>query len=459
MNRYAFQLNVLLLTILFFLFTAAAVIIATGSTGWMTTAIVFAAVLFFFAIGSYAVMSHFLSPLRETEQMIHELRKENFNMHAHVYGNETIARLNGQLNDLAAHLQNMKRSFETQQDQLQTLIENIGSSFLFIDVDGYVRMANQTFQSVFQLTKDDWFGKHFERLFSDESTVQLIAQAVVEETAIRDTIVLPIGIVRHHFHIYCAPIQRGYRRSEGTVVVFHDITELKKLEQMRKDFVANVSHELKTPVTSLRGFAETLLEEEAAENPEIRKKFLTIIWKESERLQALIHDLLELSKIEDEKFRLDWQWVDVNEIIEDIFLVLEEKAKKKQIGLRFDSPGEVHLDGDPYRLQQIFINIIENAINYSPEESVVSVSLDQSNGEVKVTVRDNGIGIDPEQVPRIFERFYRVDRARSRMSGGTGLGLAIVKHLTEAHGGRIEVNSVPGEGTSFSVILNERLFL
>ncbi|HET7616152.1 MAG TPA: hypothetical protein VFK27_04260, partial [Bacillales bacterium] len=155
MNRYAFQLNVLLLTILFFLLTAAAVIIAIGSSDWMTTAIVFAAVLILFAVASYAVMHHFLLPLRETEQMIVELRKENFNMHAHVYGNEAIARLNGELNDLAAHLQNMKRSFETQQDQLQTLIENIGSSFLFIDVDGYVRMANQTFQSVFQLTKDD----------------------------------------------------------------------------------------------------------------------------------------------------------------------------------------------------------------------------------------------------------------------------------------------------------------
>lgn len=237
----------------------------------------------------------------------------------------------------------------------------------------------------------------------------------------------------------------------GIVLVLHNITEIKKLEQIRKDFVANVSHELKTPVTSIKGFAETLIDG-AMNEPSLREKFLTIILKESERLQSLIQDLLELSKIEQQYFQLNWTKANITEAVEEAVTLLKEKAQKKEVSLHFFSDGVLTIDGDAERLKQIAINLMTNAIVYTPAGGHIAVSLAEDGDWVTLQVSDSGIGITEEEIPRIFERFYRVDRARSRNSGGTGLGLAIVKHLVEAHHGRIEVDSEPGKGTTFTIL-------
>ncbi|HEU5139599.1 MAG TPA: ATP-binding protein [Bacillales bacterium] len=456
MNRFHFQIFFALGVLLAVLLSVAGLILGILFGEWLTVFAVLAGVLIFFAVIARIAVHHFTNPLIETEMMIRQLIKGNYKMRTYVYGPESIGRVNHLLNDLAEHLQDTKRTYRSQQDQLETLIENIGSSFVFIDVDGRVRLANRMFQKTFRLKKNEWFRKAYSDVLPYEDTVDLIKQVVVEERAIRKTMVLPIGIKRRHFEVYCAPILHGYRRSEGTVVVLHEITELKKLEQMRKDFVANVSHELKTPVTSLKGFSETLLEEETAGDEAVRRKFLTIIRKESERLEALISDLLELSRIENEKFRLDWQRTNVGEVINETLLVLKEKAAGKEISLAFSDSGEnVMVEADPARLKQIFLNVVDNAIAYSPQDSSVSIRMEERLNKVEITVEDQGIGMDPEEIPRVFERFYRIDKARSRGSGGTGLGLAIVKHLTEAHGGRIEVESLIGKGTKFKIILKK----
>jgi len=225
---------------------------------------------------------------------------------------------------------------------------------------------------------------------------------------------------------------------------------------MRKDFVANVSHELKTPVTSIKGFTETLLDG-AMNNQETLEAFLSIILKESDRLQTLIQDLLDLSKIEQQGFQLNLQKVEMRSLLEEVMTLLTGKAEAKNIRLEFYcKQSQVFLRGDTDRLKQVFINLIGNAINYTPVEGDVKIILLECEENVRIHVKDSGVGIIEEEIPRIFERFYRVDRARSRHSGGTGLGLAIVKHLIEAHHGNISVRSKVGEGSEFIIELHKK---
>lgn len=449
------QLTLTLSVILFIMLSISGLIFFYLTNDWLVVCVILAIVFVAFLLLMRFVLRHYTHPLNETEMMIRQLRDDNYKMRTYVYGSESIGHLNHLLNDLAEHLESIKSSYETQQNQLETLIENIGSSFIFIDSNGRIRLANEMFESVFDCNRKDWLFKHFKEVLPYNEIVDLILHSIVQEKPSRQVVVLSVGIRRKHFDVYCAPIQREFKRSEGTVVVFHEITELKKLEQMRKDFVANVSHELRTPVTSLKGFSETLLDEEADADVQLRKKFLTIMNNESERLEALIHDLLELSKIEGERFQLDWQQVNISDIINEALFVLQKKADEKNIQLSMEKHGNFEIEGDKYRIKQIFINVIDNAIAYSPEDSEVFITLKDHGETVEVVVTDRGIGMDPEQIPRVFERFYRVDKARSRVSGGTGLGLAIVKHLAEALSAGIEVNSRVGEGSSFKLIFNK----
>lgn len=270
---------------------------------------------------------------------------------------------------------------------------------------------------------------------------------------------IPLAIERRHFEVYGAPIIGTNDVWKGILLVFHDITELKRLEQMRKDFVANVSHELKTPITSIKGFTETLLDG-AMNDKNTLEAFLNIILQESGRLQTLIQDLLDLSKIEQQGFKLNIQTVDLVMMLNDVITILEGKANEKGISLMLETSGEhIIVEGDLYRLKQIFINLINNAITYTPNGGMVTVKIIENKKTVTAKVKDTGIGINKDEIPRIFERFYRVDKARSRNSGGTGLGLAIVKHLVEAHKGNISVQSQFGKGTEFTIEFHKTLQL
>jgi two-component system, OmpR family, phosphate regulon sensor histidine kinase PhoR len=350
------------------------------------------------------------------------------------------------INELADKLERTKKSFENQKYQLNTLVENIGSPLVFIDKSGRMIHTNDLFIRMFHI--NHLFDQYFNDLMPYEEIKEIVDNTFRFQTTIRQQIVLDFSIERRHFDVYSAPILHKSGKLRGVVVVLHDITELKKLEKMRQDFVANVSHELRTPVTSIKGFAETLLEEEI-ETGSLHQKFLRIISTESDRLQNLINDLLELSKIEQEGFQLDWQTVDLKKVLEDTCLVLSKTAHKKEIGFNFSVEGSSLIKGDRYRLKQIMMNVINNAIAYSPSGSTIEISIKESRDSISCSIKDSGIGIDEKEIPRIFERFYRVDKARSRESGGTGLGLAIVKHLIEAHHASVAVKSKRGKGTTF----------
>jgi two-component system phosphate regulon sensor histidine kinase PhoR len=235
----------------------------------------------------------------------------------------------------------------------------------------------------------------------------------------------------------------------GAVAVFHDITRLKQLEKIRQDFVANVSHELRTPLTTIKGYAETLLDGALKEDQAFQ--FVQVIQRHTDRLTKIVQDLLMLSKIETKEFQLKMEMISLPNLIDDIIDFLKEPAEKKKISLsRHEIPPSLTLRADRSYLEQVLINLLDNAIKYTPEGGKVIVSAVEKNSEdIQFSIEDNGIGIPKEDLSRIFERFYRVDKGRSKELGGTGLGLSIVKHLVQAHGGRVWVESQLGKGSTF----------
>src|SRR5699024_8979215 len=249
-----------------------------------------------------------------------------------------------------------------------------------------------------------------------------------------------------------APIFNERNMLKGAVLVISDVTEFKNIEVMRKDFIANVSHELQTPITSIKGFAETLLDG-ASEDPNTRDQFLHIIHDESKRIQVLIEDLLILSHLEKDESELNVSHVQMDMLLGDMIPILTPLINQKQIHLELNIAKVIEFTADEEKVRQILLNLFMNAINYTSENGSISLSAKSTEDQVALSVQDSGIGIAKDKLPRIFERFYRVDKARSRDTGGTGLGLAIVKHIIELHQGEIEVDSVVNEGTTFTVYL------
>jgi two-component system, OmpR family, phosphate regulon sensor histidine kinase PhoR len=423
---------------------------------WLLLLIFFVAIIFIIIYILDRFSKRFLEPVENSIKTVKELAKGNFKVRLAETTYDSDNDLGQAVNILSRSFQQILKSHELQQDRLKTLIENMGSGLILIDAKGYVSLVNKAFLNQFQLQKNNILEELYHEVLPYEEIINLIKEIYLIEQSVRRLIMLTFPIERRHFEVYGAPIMSSSQKLEGIALVFHDITELKKLEQTRKDFVANVSHELRTPVTSLKGFAETLLDG-AMENPEIREKFLSIIWKESDRLQSLIQDLLELSKIEQDNFNLNWQSVDLRHILDDVILLLKHKANEKEIRLSCESKGNPIIMGDTARIKQIMINIINNSLTYTANGGFCSVLIEDKGEDVRVTVQDNGIGINKEEIPRIFERFYRIDKARSRNSGGTGLGLAIVKHLVDAHKGIIKVESEQGKGTKFKIIFKKEI--
>ncbi|MFC4321053.1 two-component system histidine kinase PnpS [Litchfieldia salsa] len=395
------------------------------------------------------ITTQYTKPIESATAVAIELAKGNYKARTYEESIDETGMLSQSINILARNLQNVTRDHEMQQDRLRTLIENMGSGLLLIDGKGYINLANRAYKELFSVKSADYSNQLYHESIQYREIVALIEEIFMTEETVKKQLLLQFPIDRKHFEVYGAPIIGLNDEWKGIVLVFHDISELKKLEQMRKDFVANVSHELKTPITSIKGFSETLLDG-ALEDRETLESFLSIILKESERLQSLIEDLLELSKVEQQGFQLNLGQVNMNELIEDTLIMLKGKAEEKEIRLDLIYNDEnIFISGDVYRLKQIFINLITNAITYTPPNGKIKVDIRKKKEVVEVFVIDTGTGIDEKELPRIFERFYRVDKARSRNSGGTGLGLAIVKHLVEAHHGEITVTSKPEEGTSF----------
>lgn len=422
---------------------------------WSILFISFGIAVVMIIILSIQITSRYIKPIESATNVAIELAKGNYRARTSVERMDETGILNSAINILARNLQDMVKSQEMQNDRLGALIENIGAGLILIDSRGYINLINKGYIDIFKVNPNDYLMHMYYEVIKHQEVCKLIEDIFITEEKVSKQMLLPLSIERRYFDVYGVPIIGMNHVWKGVLLVFHDITEIKKLEQMRKDFVANVSHELKTPVTSIKGFTETLLDG-ALNDKAALESFLSIILKESDRLQTLIQDLLELSKIEQQDFKLNICEFDLLSTLKETITMLHNKAAEKNIRLNLNcKQNSVLLQGDVDRLQQVFINLVANAITYTPQDGFVTIIVQEMENKVQIHVKDSGIGIEKDEIPRIFERFYRVDRARSRNSGGTGLGLAIVKHIIEAHRGTIQVESELGKGSDFVIELNK----
>lgn len=327
---------------------------------------------------------------------------------------------------------------EGERDELQALFDWIGEAVVALSGDGKVLRTNRAAVNLLGIPKPVP-GAHLGDLVTHPGLRELLEETVKEPFSGRD-----FAFGDRRLVVSARPVEGG-----GAVVIFLDVTEVRRLETVRRDFVANVSHELKTPLTSVRGFAETLLEDDPPED--LRRSFLSSIRANTLRLQHLVDDLLDLSRLESGGWVAKKEEVDLGPAVEFLWESFQESGSAR--GLTFSLTGEGAVLADMQGVAQVLRNLIANAIRYTPDGGSVTVEISEEGPGTRIEVRDTGIGIPASALPRVFERFFRVDSARARAEGGTGLGLAIVRHLVDAMGGEVWAESEPGQGTSFFVTL------
>lgn len=343
------------------------------------------------------------------------------------------------------------QQLRSQQSQAQVILDSMVEGVCALDRTGRVLWMNGSAERLFGVRQQDAAGKRLLELFRRPEINELINEVLTrQQPAIREIQVL--GPQEQVIRFQGAPCESG-QTGAALVFVAQDVTEIRRLERMRREFVANVSHELKTPLTSIKGLVETLLNG-ALEDLANNRRFVAMIDEDATRLTQLIDDLLELSQIESKVAPLALRPVDLRGLIQDLVPRLRQQANERQVTLEVSLPTDTPpVTGDSDRLRQVFLNLLDNAVKFNKPGGRVTVSARREPPLLSLSVEDTGIGIPEQDLQRIFERFYRVDKARSRELGGTGLGLAIVKHLIDLHHGTINVCSQPGRGSTFTIAL------
>ncbi len=359
---------------------------------------------------------------------------------------DEIDELAATLNKMAQDIEDKIKEIRKQNQELSAVLNSMIEGVIVVDKAGYVVSINPTVEKIFGVIKGKVEGKYFLEAIRNNDISEVINDVLRKGESASGEINL-VWPVRKIFQINATPIFDN-EKVGGCLAVIHDITEIRMLETIRSDFVANVSHELKTPLTSIKGFVETLLES-ALDDKENNRNFLRIIQDHAERLNNLVNDLLSLSHLESKDITLNKQDFDLRRKAEEVILGFSSQLKKKGIEVKNELPAELSVKADKERVGQVLTNLLDNAIKFNKERGSVRLYSQKSDGKLKVVVEDSGIGIPEKDIPRIFERFYRVDKARSRELGGTGLGLSIVKHIVELHGGSVGVESTEGFGSKF----------
>jgi len=405
------------------------------------------------AFVSYRVALSVTKPLERMTSAAKRMANMDYAIRVPEGGKDEAGELARALNAMAASLQDQLDEIGRNGTRLQSVLDNMPTGVVMIGPDGKITLYNREAGELLGSSARERVGRSFAEIRQHFELVGLIREGLESSTVVHEEITVYYPEERL-LEIHIVPMTAGGDETMGLLLVLQDVTAIRRLERMRSEFVANVSHELKTPVAAVKGFAETLLSG-AMNDPETAKSFLTIIQDESDRLNRLIGDILELSKIESRRSPLQFSPIDLTAFLERLTELLGPEAAKKNIELDVDAGQGLFLEADEDRLGQILMNLMQNGINYTPDGGRVKVRAEivgDADGEeesVRITVSDTGIGIPKKDIPRIFERFYRVDKARSRSSGGTGLGLSIVKHLTELHHGTIRVESTVGAGSKF----------
>jgi len=405
------------------------------------------------AVLTVVLSRHISRPVEEMKKGAQRFAQGDFDHRLLIPDTDELARLADTMNQMAQSLDDRIKTVVRQRNELEAVFSSMTDGVLAVDREEQILFCNNALADMFKYAPVDLIGRSIQEVIRSSDLQRFVRNALeLGESIERDVFVVTDR--ERTFRITGTPLRGAREETIGALFLLHDVTQIRFLENMRRDFAVNVSHEIKTPLTAVKGFVETLLGD-WPENPEEARRFLTIIDKHVNRLAAIVEDLISLSRIENEDGRkeIKLEPADICKIVEDAAQACQEKADAKSIRIERSCEGPLTAEVNPPLMERALVNLIDNAVNYSDPQSRIQLTARRADSHVCIGIRDQGIGIARKDQQRIFERFYRVDKARSRKSGGTGLGLAIVKHIVLAHGGRITLESAPGSGSYFEIHL------
>ncbi|MEO0092724.1 MAG: ATP-binding protein [candidate division WOR-3 bacterium] len=391
----------------------------------------------------------FAQPIKELVNAARQVASGDFGVKVFFKKPDELKELADSFNYMTEQIKNSFNELARQKDELNTIITSIPEGFVVIDEKGRIRLSNEGFKKI--VHDDSVNGKFYWEIVREPNFSEKLKQVKDEKTNLTVELEFNDRVFLTSFAFLPA--------KDEVVVILHDITEFRKLERIKRDFVLSASHELKTPLTAIKGYLETLGEKLFKEGRRTRKvldeanQYFAIIKRHTERLINIVEDLLLLAKLEEKATEPNFEPIDLKSIIENVKTILEPRFKEKKIAFKITIEDNLpFIQGDAFKLEQMFFNLVDNALKFT-EKGEVEIKARRLNRDIKIEVKDTGIGIAKEHLPRIFERFYVVDKSHSRKLGSTGLGLAIVKHIVLLHQGKIDVESTLGKGTRFIIIL------
>lgn len=425
-----------------------------GSVAQIYTAIIGIAIAMvcLAALLSWLIARQLSNPIAQIQAVATGLSDGNLDLRAPVVGPAELQSLATSFNRMAEQLQQRINTIESQKAQLDAVLAAMSDGLLAVDAYGNVLAANQCIRPFLVSSPDHAISKHYARVVSNLDLHQIIHSVFTDKNKVQQEIKTSDG---RHYMVNATNFGQKVTDS-GAVLVVHDITQLRRLEQIRKDFVANVSHQLKTPITSIKGYVETLLEGMSADQQ--AQRYLEVIARQADRIHQIVNDLLTLARLEEyqQTRRIRTEYLPLDQILSEAVGLIKQQASQKAIDIHLSCDKSLHAYVNQALLVQAVTNLLDNAVKYSSAGGHVWIRAAEVAEGIEISVTDNGCGIAKEHLPRIFERFYVVDKAQSKQLGGTGLGLAIVRHIAQIHGGAVDVQSQPGKGSIFTIKLPRR---
>lgn len=401
-------------------------------------------------VTGYLISGSITKPINDLNIKANLIARGDFSQRVEAASNDEIGTLGKTFNFLTERLSETLMEISSEKSKLDAIINNMADGLMAVNEDGFITMYNNSLLKILNIKSMDIFGNNLTQL-SREIGIKISLADIKKSLEEQDEGSLVIKTKNGKtLRMSTAFYRAEDKKQKGYAMLFHDITESQKLEDMRREFVANVSHELKTPITTIKAYAETL-NSGMVDDEETAKEFLGIIEKESDRMANLVKDLLELSHIDFKKTKWTLSEIQVTQLLEECMEHLKIYYKQKNQQITLDKKSEPTIIADKNKMSQVIVNILSNAIKYTPAGGNISITLSSNQKDAFISIRDNGIGIPKEDVERVFERFYRVDKGRAREMGGTGLGLAIARDTVRGMGGDIYASSQLGEGSEFTI--------
>jgi len=423
---------------------------ARGRVQRVTLAALVAAALLAVALGQ-RLASSIAKPITDMSRVASRMAEGDLTQRVDATGPDEIGQLAASFNTMALQLERMLTEMAEDKDKMETILTTMADGIIVTDEVGRVRLFNKASEGIFGREAQETLGRPIADLDLHPELAKMVHETLSTRRLVRREIRLP-GPTEVQLSVYSSPVKDVSSGVKGAVVVLHDLTGIRRHERAQKEFVGNVSHELRTPITAVLVTAEALLSG-AKENPKLLDRFLATLVHESERLSQLIDDLLEVAERDSGRREVRRSDVLLREVADRVFALCRAKAQRNHMGMTLDVPEDLVVYADEQQVEQVLANLVDNAVKYTLEGGTVTLHAEENGSSVSFSVSDTGIGIPQGEVSRIFERFYRVDKARSRQLGGTGLGLSIVKDIVDAHGGTIGVETQLDEGSTFTVTL------